>query len=145
MKIADKTTSAVDMVKEALKKAEHFSDYYIFTYLNTENALKKAQEIDEKISELQKMKLLARSGEFKPKEIVKEHDFNKVDEADVFDYQTFSSSPLFRQPTLSHLPWSTFRDLFRQETLRRSLRHFRRYSSNKLYVLSRSTHPDLQI
>lgn len=54
-----------------------------------EERLLSTQEIDEKISELQKLKLLSRKEEFKPKEIVREKDFQKIDEADVFDYQTF--------------------------------------------------------
>jgi len=49
MKIASKTVSAVEMVKEALAKAKRCENYNIFVSLNEENALKKAQEIDEKI------------------------------------------------------------------------------------------------
>lgn len=49
MKIADKTTSAVSLIKEALEKAKRCEKYNIFTFLNEENALKKATEIDEKI------------------------------------------------------------------------------------------------
>lgn len=50
MKIANKDISAVSLVKEALDKAERCKKYNIFVSLNAENALKKAQEIDEKIA-----------------------------------------------------------------------------------------------
>ena len=59
MKIADKTTSAVSMVKEALEKAKQYEDYHIFVSLNEENALKKAKEIDEKIARGENPGLLA--------------------------------------------------------------------------------------
>ena len=54
-----------------------------------EERLLSVKEIDDKISELQKMKLLSKSGEFKPREILKEYDFSKIAEADIFDYQTY--------------------------------------------------------
>ena len=50
MKIADKTTSAVSLVKEALEKAKKYENKNIFVFLNEENALKRAKEIDEKIA-----------------------------------------------------------------------------------------------
>ena len=50
MKIASKENSAEKMVREALEKAQKFADYNIFTFLNTENALKKAKQIDAKIA-----------------------------------------------------------------------------------------------
>ena len=50
MKIADKKTSAEKMVREALMKAKQYADYNIFTFLNEDNAIKKAREIDEKIA-----------------------------------------------------------------------------------------------
>ena len=59
MKIADKTTSAVSLIKTALSKAEQYKDYNIFTFLNTEAALKKAQEIDDKIKRGEKVGRLA--------------------------------------------------------------------------------------
>ena len=59
MKIADKTHSAVKMVQEALDKAEHYADHYVFTYINKEKALKKAKEIDEKIARREKVGRLA--------------------------------------------------------------------------------------
>ena len=59
MKIADKNTHAVDLVKEALKKAEKFSDYNIFTYVDAEGALAKAAEIDARISRGKKVGRLA--------------------------------------------------------------------------------------
>lgn len=59
MKIANKTVTATRLVKDALEKAKHFSDYNIFTFLNEENALKKAAEIDEKIARGEKVGRLA--------------------------------------------------------------------------------------
>ncbi len=51
MKIADMTTSAVELVRSALEKAHKYQkDYNIFTFLNDEAALKKAAEIDAKIA-----------------------------------------------------------------------------------------------
>ena len=50
MQIANKTISAVSMVKEALEKAKRCKNYNIFVSLNEENALKRAKEIDEKIA-----------------------------------------------------------------------------------------------
>ncbi|MBQ9017415.1 aspartyl/glutamyl-tRNA amidotransferase subunit A [Candidatus Saccharibacteria bacterium] len=49
MKIADKTTSAVQMVKEALEKAKRYEDYHVFVSLDEGGALKRAKEIDEQI------------------------------------------------------------------------------------------------
>ena len=49
MKIASKKVSAEKMVKDALAKAKQYADYNIFTYINEENALKKAKEIDARI------------------------------------------------------------------------------------------------
>ena len=59
MKTANKTVKAERLVKDALEKAKHFSDYHIFTYLNEEGALKKAREIDEKIARGEKVGRLA--------------------------------------------------------------------------------------
>ena len=59
MKIANKTVTATRLVKDALEKAKHFADYNIFTFINEENALKKAAEIDEKISRGEKVGRLA--------------------------------------------------------------------------------------
>ena len=59
MKIANKTVTATRLVKDALKKAKHFNDYNIFTFLNEEGALKKAAEIDEKIARGEKVGRLA--------------------------------------------------------------------------------------
>ena len=50
MKIADKKTSAEKLVRDALEKAKEYADYNIFTFLNEENAIKKAREIDTKIA-----------------------------------------------------------------------------------------------
>jgi aspartyl-tRNA(Asn)/glutamyl-tRNA(Gln) amidotransferase subunit A len=59
MKIADKTHSAVSMVKDALEKAKKYEDYHVFTFINEENALKRAAEIDEKIEKGEKVGRLA--------------------------------------------------------------------------------------
>ncbi len=59
MKIADKTTTAVSLVKEALDLAKKYEDKHIFVSLNEENALKKAKEIDEKIAKGEKVGRLA--------------------------------------------------------------------------------------
>ncbi len=50
MKIADKNTTAESLVRVALDKAKKYEEYNIFTFVNTENALKRAREIDEKIA-----------------------------------------------------------------------------------------------
>ena len=59
MKIADKNTTATILVKNALEKAKEFADYNIFTFLNEEEALKKAAEIDAKIKRGEKVGKLA--------------------------------------------------------------------------------------
>lgn len=59
MKIANQTVTATRLVKDALEKAKHFSDYNIFTFLNEEDALKKAAEIDAKIARGEKVGRLA--------------------------------------------------------------------------------------
>lgn len=59
MKIADINTSAVSLVKEALEKAKKFADYNVFTFINEENALRKAKEIDAKIARGEKVGKLA--------------------------------------------------------------------------------------
>ena len=59
MKIATKENSAVKMVKEALEKAKKYESYNIFVSLNEEAALKKAEEIDEKIKNGEKVGRLA--------------------------------------------------------------------------------------
>ena len=50
MKTANKKVTAVRLVEDALKKAHEFEDYNIFTFIDDEGALKKAQEIDRKIA-----------------------------------------------------------------------------------------------
>ena len=50
MKIASKEISAVSLVKEALEKAKKYTNYNVFISLNEESALKKAAEIDARIS-----------------------------------------------------------------------------------------------
>ena len=59
MKIASQHNSAVSMVKAALEKAEQFKDYNIFISLNSEQALKKAAEIDAKIAKAEPVGRLA--------------------------------------------------------------------------------------
>ncbi len=59
MKIANKTTTATKLVKEALEKAKKYEKYNIFTFLNEEEALKKAAEIDAKIARGEKVGRLA--------------------------------------------------------------------------------------
>ncbi len=59
MRIASKEVSAVKLIEEALKKAEKFADYNIFTFLNKDGALEKAREIDEKIARGEKVGRLA--------------------------------------------------------------------------------------
>ncbi len=59
MKIADKNTSAVSLVKEALEKAKKFEDKHIFVSLHEENALKKAEEIDAELARGEKVGRLA--------------------------------------------------------------------------------------
>ena len=59
MKIADKNISAVSLVKNSLKRIEETKDYHIFTFIDNERALKKAKEIDEKISKGEKVGRLA--------------------------------------------------------------------------------------
>ena len=59
MKTANKKVTAERLVRDALKKAKHFEDYHIFTFLNEEGALKKAREIDKKIARGEKVGRLA--------------------------------------------------------------------------------------
>ena len=59
MKIANKKTTAVKLVSEALDKAERYKEYHVFTFLNKEGALKKAREIDAKIAKGEKVGRLA--------------------------------------------------------------------------------------
>lgn len=68
-----------------------------------EERLLSEKEIDEKISELQRMKLLAKTGEFKPKEIVKEYDFQKITTEEVFDYHTFYEVSDIRNSSVYYL------------------------------------------
>jgi len=50
MKIADKNTRAVDLVREALARAKEFEEYHVFVSTNETGALKKAEEIDRRIA-----------------------------------------------------------------------------------------------
>lgn len=59
MKTANKTVTAERLVRDALGKAKYFADYNIFTFLNEEEAIKKAREIDAKIARGEKVGRLA--------------------------------------------------------------------------------------
>lgn len=59
IRVASKDLSAVSLVKEALEKAKKYENYHVFTSLNEENALKKAEEIDRKIASGEKVGRLA--------------------------------------------------------------------------------------
>ncbi len=59
MKIADKDTKAVDLIREALEKAKEFEDYHCFISMNEARALEKARDIDEKIARGEKVGRLA--------------------------------------------------------------------------------------
>ena len=59
MKTANKTVTAERLVRDALEKAKHFADYNIFTFLNEEEAIKKARKIDAKIARGEKVGRLA--------------------------------------------------------------------------------------
>lgn len=50
MKTANKKVTAERLVKDALEKAKHFSEYNIFTFLNEEGAIRRAREIDARIA-----------------------------------------------------------------------------------------------
>ena len=59
MKIADKNTKAVDLVREALEKAKKYEEYHCFISMNESHALERAREIDEKIAKGEKVGRLA--------------------------------------------------------------------------------------
>lgn len=50
MKIADKNTKAVDLVREAFEKAKKYEDKHCFISMNEMEALNRAREIDERIA-----------------------------------------------------------------------------------------------
>ena len=54
MKIADKNTKAVDLVREALAKARQFEDYHCFISMNEARALEKAREITKRLQKAKK-------------------------------------------------------------------------------------------
>ena len=68
-----------------------------------EEKLLTPKEIDEKISELQKMKLMSKSAEFKPKEIKKIYDFSELTESEIFDYQSFYEVSDIRNSSVYYL------------------------------------------
>jgi len=59
MKIADKNTKAVDLVRDALEKAKKYEDYHAFISMNEARALERAKEIDAKIAKGEKVGRLA--------------------------------------------------------------------------------------
>lgn len=59
MKIADKDTKAVDLVREALDRAKECEEYHCFISMNEARALERAREIDEKIAKGEKVGRLA--------------------------------------------------------------------------------------
>ena len=59
MKIADKTTKAVDLVRDALEKAKKFEEYHCFISMNEARALERAREIDAKIEKGEEVGRLA--------------------------------------------------------------------------------------
>lgn len=59
MKIADKDTKAVDLVREALERAKECEEYHCFISMNEARALERAREIDEKIAKGEKVGRLA--------------------------------------------------------------------------------------
>lgn len=59
MKIADSSISAVSLVEASLERIEETKDHNIFTFIDKERALKKAEEIDKKIKNGEKVGRLA--------------------------------------------------------------------------------------
>ena len=59
MIIADKKNTATKLVKAALEKAKKYADYNIFTFIDEEGALKRAEEIDAAIKRGEKVGKLA--------------------------------------------------------------------------------------
>ncbi len=59
MRIADKNTKAVDLVREALEKAKKYEDYHCFISMNEAHALDRARAIDGKIARGEKVGRLA--------------------------------------------------------------------------------------
>ncbi len=59
MKIADKNTKAVDLVRAALEKAKEYEDYHAFISMNEAHALERAREIDAKIEKGEEVGRLA--------------------------------------------------------------------------------------
>ncbi len=59
MKIADKYTKAVDLVRDALDRAKECEEYHCFISMNESHALDRAREIDEKIARGEKVGRLA--------------------------------------------------------------------------------------
>ena len=59
MKIADKDTKAVDLVRAALERAKEYEEYHAFISMNEAHALERAREIDAKIEKGEKVGRLA--------------------------------------------------------------------------------------
>ena len=75
----------------------------MFKKKTLEERLLSPKEIDDKISELQRLKLLAKSGNYKPKEIRKEYDFQKLSEDEIFDYKSFYEVSDVKNSTVYYL------------------------------------------
>ncbi len=84
MKIADKTTKAVDLVQRALDQAEKYKDHNIFISMNAENALARAKEIDEKIARGEEVGKLA-GVPYALKDNYSSHDGNTTAAAHILD------------------------------------------------------------
>ena len=84
MKIADKTTKAVDLVQRALDQAEKYKDHNIFISMNAENALARAKEIDEKIAKGEPVGKLA-GVPYALKDNYSSHDGNTTAAAHILD------------------------------------------------------------
>jgi len=68
-----------------------------------EEKLLNPREIDEKIAELQKQKLLLKSNELRPRTITRISDFSQIEESDIYDYKTFYEVSDIRNNTAYYL------------------------------------------
>ena len=84
MKIADKSTKAVDLVQAALDQAEKFKDHNVFISMNAEKALERAKEIDEKIARGEEVGKLA-GVPYALKDNYSSHDGNTTAAAHILD------------------------------------------------------------
>ena len=84
MKIADKSTKAVDLVQAALDQAEKFKGHNVFISMNAEKALERAKEIDEKIARGEEVGKLA-GVPYALKDNYSSHDGNTTAAAHILD------------------------------------------------------------